>query len=209
MDCGLFKNGKNGKTCSLTLTLFWRKIKMLITTKLNGKRQIEVKIREMRRSDMKEVLRIDEQSFENKWTYNDFLQHLTQTNWNCMGMVAERNEWIFGFMVCEFLKNQIHIINFAVDHLWRRYSIGSQMAQSLISKLSQRHFQEITLEVRESNLSAQLFWRSQGFGATCIWRGYHLDTNEDIYQMRYPINNVSKENFTYTHIRNRISGYIA
>ncbi len=168
------------------------------------KYQIEVQIRWMIRCDMPEVTEIEDRCFEFAWDEDDFVCCLRQRN--CIGMVAEYQERIVGFMIYELRKYQLHVLNFAVDHSWRRYYIGSQMVQSLIDKLSPRRFQEITIEIRESNLPAQIFFRSQRFRATCVWRGYHFDINEDVYRMRYDINGVSND-FAYTHIRNRLSQY--
>jgi ribosomal-protein-alanine N-acetyltransferase len=61
------------------------------------------------------------------------------------------------------------------------------MVDKLVHKLSQQRRHEITLEVRESNLPAQLFFRSQGLVASGVLRGYYEDTEEDAYQMKYQL----------------------
>ena len=43
----------------------------------------------------------------------------------------------------------------------------------------------MTLEVRETNLAAQLFFRTQGFRAVSVLRSYYDDTPEDAYVMSY------------------------
>ena len=43
----------------------------------------------------------------------------------------------------------------------------------------------MTLEVRETNLAAQLFFRSLGFRAVNVLRNYYDDTPEDAYVMQY------------------------
>lgn len=145
--------------------------------------KIDVQIRWMIRRDMPEVLDIEGQCFEFAWTEEDFLCCLRQRN--CIGMVAERQERIIGFMIYELLKHQLHVLNFAVAPWARRQSIGTQMVDKLVHKLSQQRRHEIVLEVRESNLPAQLFFRSQTFLAANVLRGYYEDTTEDAYQMRY------------------------
>jgi ribosomal-protein-alanine N-acetyltransferase len=59
------------------------------------------------------------------------------------------------------------------------------MANKLISKLSSQRRSRITLEVRETNLSAQLFFRNSGFRAVSVLRGFYEDTPEDAYLMQY------------------------
>lgn len=145
--------------------------------------KVDVQIRWMIRRDMPEVLGIEAQCFEFAWTEEDFLCCLRQRN--CIGMVAERQERIIGFMIYELLKHQLHVLNFAVGPWARRQGVGSQMVDKLVHKLSQQRRQEILLEVRESNLPAQLFFRDQGFLAANIFRAYYEDTTEDAYQMKY------------------------
>lgn len=145
----------------------------------------DVQIRWMIRRDMPEVLEIERQSFEFAWTEEDFLCCLRQRN--CIGMVAERQERIAGFMIYELLKSQLHVLNFAVSPWARRQRVGSQMIEKLVNKLSQQRRQEICLEVRETNLAAQLFFRRQGLQAHGVLRGHYEDTEEDAYVMRYQL----------------------
>ncbi|MEI8380241.1 MAG: ribosomal protein S18-alanine N-acetyltransferase [Planctomycetota bacterium] len=145
----------------------------------------DVQIRWMIRRDMPEVLEIERQSFEFAWTEEDFLCCLRQRN--CIGMVAERQERIAGFMIYELLKSQLHVLNFAVSPWARRQAVGSQMVEKLVNKLSQQRRQEICLEVRETNLAAQLFFRKQGLQAHGVLRGHYEDTEEDAYVMRYQL----------------------
>ena len=48
------------------------------------------------------------------------------------------------------------------------YGVGGQMVSKLISKLSSHRRTSITLEVRETNLAAQLFFKQNGFRATAV-----------------------------------------
>src|SRR5204863_10164112 len=100
-------------------------------------------------------------------------------------MVAEHGEKVVGFMIYELHKNKLHILNFAVHPAWRRVSVGAQMVAKLISKLSNHRRTRITLEVRETNLVAQLFFRTQGFRAVRVLRSYYEDTGEDAFVMQY------------------------
>jgi ribosomal-protein-alanine N-acetyltransferase len=158
----------------------------------------------MIRRDMAEVLEIEQQSFDFAWTEEDFLCCLRQRN--CIGMVAEHQERIVGFMIYELLKSQLHVLNFAVAPWARRNGIGSQMIEKLVHKLTQQRRNEIRLEVREGNLPAQLFFRSQGFAATNVLRGYYEDTAEDAYVMRLHLGG-SDEILPSATFRNRISEY--
>jgi ribosomal-protein-alanine N-acetyltransferase len=142
-------------------------------------------IRWMIRRDMPEVLNIESQSFEFPWSEDDFIRCLRQRN--CIGMVAEHEEQIVGFMIYELNRNLLHVLNFAVRADFRRRGLGCQMLDKLISKLSQQRRTRITLEVRESNLAAQLFFRRAGFKAVSVLRDYYEDTTESAFVMNYAL----------------------
>jgi len=147
------------------------------------KQQVRVHIRWMIRRDMPEVLAIESDSFEFPWTEDDFINCLRQRN--CIGMVAEYDERVVGFMIYELNRTRIHVLNFAVAKAHRRRGIGSQMMAKLVGKLSSQRRSRITLEVRETNLPAQLFFRTNGFRAVAVLRQFYADTPEDAYLMQY------------------------
>jgi ribosomal-protein-alanine N-acetyltransferase len=137
----------------------------------------------MIRRDMMEVLEIENQSFEFPWSEDDFIRCLRQRN--CIGMVAEHDERVAGFMIYELHRNRLHILNFSVAAEFRRKGVGQQMVEKLIGKLSSQRRSRIMLEVRETNLAAQLFFRNLGFRAISVLRDFYVDTTEDAYLMQY------------------------
>jgi [ribosomal protein S18]-alanine N-acetyltransferase len=148
-----------------------------------SRQDLQVHIRWMIRRDMSEVLDIETGSFEFPWSEDDFVRCLRQRN--CIGMIAEHEDRIVGFMIYELHKSRLHILNFAVSARYRRSGVGSQMVTKLVGKLSTQRRTRITLEVRETNLAAQLFFRAQGFRAVSVLRDYYEDTPEDAYVMQY------------------------
>ena len=145
--------------------------------------EIKVNIRWMLRRDMKEVLEIESECFEFAWNEDDFVRCLQQRN--CIGMVAEYQGRVVGFMIYELQKTKIHLLNVATLKEFRRKGIGAQLVAKLIAKLGNQRRSRIVLEVRETNLPAQLFLRSLGFLAIDILHGFYEGTNEDAYQMVY------------------------
>lgn len=152
----------------------------------------KVHIRWMIRRDMPDVLKAEQESFEYAWTEEDFLRCLRQRN--CIGMVAEINDRVVGFMIYELHKSKLHILNFAVSPQVRRQKIGSQMVTKLIGKLSSHKRCKITLAVRERNLAAQVFFRNQAFKAVKVLRNYYEDSGEDAFLMEYRVLDEQAEN---------------
>jgi [ribosomal protein S18]-alanine N-acetyltransferase len=147
--------------------------------------QVKVHIRWMIRRDMAEVLRTEHDSFEYSWTEEDFLKCLRQRN--CIGMVAEHEERVVGFMIYELHKSKLHVMNFAVHPDYRRTGIGAQMIAKLIGKLSSHRRTKITLAVRETNLVAQLFFKEVDFRAVKVMRKYYEDSGEDAFLMQFQL----------------------
>ncbi len=142
-------------------------------------------IRWMVRRDYPDVYRIESNSFEFPWSDDDFLEHLRQRN--CIGMVAEYRHTIIGYMVYELHRSRLNIVRFAVHPEFRRQRVGWAMIERLRDKLIQQDRHELLVEVRERNLDAQQFFRSQGFKAVSILREHYEDTDEDCYVMQYKL----------------------
>ncbi len=163
---------------------------------------VPVHIRWMIRRDMSEVLRIESESFEFSWSEDDFIRCLRQRN--CIGMVAEHNERVVGFMIYELHRNRLHVLNFAVHPDFRRRGIGAQMLNKLVAKLSPQRRTRIQLEVRETNLAAQLFFREMGFRAISLLREFYEDSPEDAYLMQFRFK--ANENAEDLDQRSRLAG---
>jgi len=165
---------------------------------------VAVHIRWMIRRDMPAVLDIETQGFEFPWTEEDFIRSLRQRN--CIGMVAERGDSVVGFMIYELHKNRLHILNFAVCPSARRMGIGSAMVEKLLGKLSRERRNRIMLEVRETNLDAQLFFRSLGFRAISVLKDFYEDSPEDAYLMQFRYQPTAEELSVPAHGVTRMAG---
>lgn len=163
-------------------------------------KQVGAHIRWMIRRDMPEVLTTELASFEFSWTEEDFLRCLRQRN--CIGMVAETEDRVIGFMIYELHKTRLHVLNFAVHPSVRRTGVGTMMVDKMKYKLSTHRRQKITLAVRERNTRAQVFFRGHDFRAVKVLRNYYEDSGEDAFQMEFLADYEKPEPF-----HNRIAGY--
>jgi ribosomal-protein-alanine N-acetyltransferase len=153
---------------------------------------------------MSAVIDIEQRSFEFPWSEEEFVRCLRQRN--CIGMVAERDSAVVGFMIYELHKNRLHLLNFAVASDMRRQGIGKAMIEKLASKLSAERRNRIMLEVRETNLEAQLFFRELGFRAISVLRSFYEDSPEDAYLMQYRHRSLVEENLPAASRVDRLAG---
>ena len=150
-----------------------------------------VHVRWMIRRDMPEVVTIEQEAFEFPWSEADFTRCLRQRN--CIGMVAEMADSVVAFMIYELHRTKLHMLNFAVLRSHRRLGIGSRMMERLLAKLTPDRRGRIMLEVRETNLPAQLFFRSLSFRATSVLKDFYQDSTEDAYMMQFSLDQLPAE----------------
>ncbi len=151
-------------------------------------------IRWMIRRDMPQIVAIEQQCFEFLWDEETFIRCLRQRN--IIGMVIEpdvkthkgRSNDInepAGYMIYELHRNRLHLLNFATHPDYQRQGYGTALMDKLKSKLypDANRRNRLMLEVRESNLVAQQFFRACGLRATHVLRNYFEESNEDAYLM--------------------------
>lgn len=157
----------------------------------------------MIRREMPQVLAIETASFDHPWTEADFIRCLRQRN--AIGMVVEsERENVVGFMVYELHKNRLHLLNLAVDEKYRRQGVGTAMLAKLFNKLSHERRSRIMLEIRESNLGGQCFFRAKGFKAVSVLHDFWDDSPEDAYLMQYR-HEPTPDEVAAANRRNRVS----
>lgn len=163
-------------------------------SKQSEREDIRVHINWMIRRDFGEVLAIESESFRFPWGEDDFIRTLRQ---RVIPMTAEHDGRVVGFMIYELHGKEIHVLNFAVGREFRRRSVGSQMVAKLFAKLSAQRRNRITLEVCETNLAAQLFFRENGFQAVDVLRNFYDladGDREDAYLMEYRYQQEQQQN---------------
>lgn len=145
----------------------------------------DLHIRWLIRRDMPEVLAIENNSFDHPWPEEEFITVLRQRN--AIGMVVEHDDTIVGFMLYELHSSTIKLLNFATSTKFRRRGVGRAMIEKLDGKLSAQRRTRIITHVRETNLSAQLFFKAIGFRATSVLKNFYETTSgkEDAYLMQY------------------------
>lgn len=130
--------------------------------------------------DIEAMLAIERHSFPSAWA-PDVLRRFLE-NPLTIARVVESSGRVVAFFMVAFDAPRLHLLNIAVARAWRRRGLGT-LALAEVERIAVRHgCDSVDLEVRESNLAAQLFYQRAGFRAVEILRGYYGD--EDGYLMR-------------------------
>jgi len=147
-----------------------------------------VYIRWMIRADLPAVLRIEEASFDDPWQEDDFIRLLRQRN--RIGMVVDRDDEVAGYAVYGLHKTRLHLLNLAIHPGHRMAGVGRALIERIKSKLFWQR--RIVLEVRETNLAAQFFFKRLGFRAVAVLHDfYEQPLKEDAYLMQYRVPKVT------------------
>lgn len=140
--------------------------------------QKDIKIRRMRKEDIPEASRIERLSFPNPWSSNIFSVELEKENF-AFYYVMEYHSRLVAYGGYWKIKNEAHLVTFAVHPAFRRKGLGSRLLEYLLEEAKNQNLDKITLEVRYSNLIAQKFYQRFGFKKIAIRPQYYADTNED------------------------------
>ena len=138
-------------------------------------------IRWLIRRDLPEVLNIELDTSSDPLTEKELARILKKSKPNTIGMVAEHNDIILGFMIYELHPCYINVIRFAVDHYHQRMGIGTQMLNKLKEKLSHDKRRELKFHVHEDFLKSHLFLKKHEFV------GQINKKNREIYDFNFGV----------------------
>lgn len=139
----------------------------------------DLRVRAMQPEDRAAVLRIESASFPDAWPAETFDSFHVQSNASCH-VVPYGGECLAFFIVVRE-RERLHLANLAVAPEARRRGLGAFSLQA-IEKIAWAYgLPRVELEVRETNLAAQLLYRRCGYRAVEILRSYYGD--QDAYRM--------------------------
>lgn len=133
-----------------------------------------------------EMLEIEHELFEFPWTRGEF--RVLVEDRRCPCYAAWHQGSIVGYIIFSRLPSETHIITLAVTKQFQRRGVGKKLINELNELLEGREElseRRVTINVRETNLTGQLFLRACGFQAIEILRKHYNTVEEDAYLMEY------------------------
>jgi ribosomal-protein-alanine N-acetyltransferase len=86
---------------------------------------------------------------------------------------------VLGYLFAHHAADEGEILNLAVHPAHFRRGLGTALVRAVFHQLQAAGAERVFLEVRESNHSAQAFYRELGFTAVSRRRGYYTRPQED------------------------------
>lgn len=136
----------------------------------------------MSSDDMDELMEIELESFAAPWTRESYEEVLLLST--VEGWVARVGEEMVGYMLTQYVAEEIELHTFAVKETWRRQGIGRMLLYHLIDKAKEKKLQDVFLLVRPTNEPARKLYDSLGFKPIGVRRDYYHDDKEDALLLR-------------------------
>ncbi|MHB1318147.1 MAG: ribosomal protein S18-alanine N-acetyltransferase [Anaerolineae bacterium] len=159
----------------------------------------------MRLEDVPAVATIEKQVFATPWSAEAFRQEITYhaaatylvlryTDQPAIQQRFPRRPWtatqdpgLVGYGGLWLVMEQAHVSTLAVRPLWRGRGLGELLFAALIGKALESGCDELTLEVRVSNRTAQNLYAKYGLEVTGRRTRYYPDNLEDAWIMSSPL----------------------
>jgi ribosomal-protein-alanine N-acetyltransferase len=142
---------------------------------------MQVIIDRMQRTDLPQILAIEQESFPSPWTLGMFRKELESSHSRCLcaRINIEGKRVAIAYIIFWLVAGEAHLHNLAVDKEYREQGIASQLMEAMRKIARQNEIVTQTLEVRESNKEAIKLYQKYGFVVKGTRPLYYSDTHED------------------------------
>ena len=135
-----------------------------------------ITVRAMKRSDINDVYRIETLSFRTPWSKLSLLGELQNTHAHYL--VATVEDVVIGYCGMWVLYEESHITNIAIDPAFRGKGHGKTLLYAAMEFAAALDADAMTLEVRETNYTAQQMYHNLDFEQQGFRKHYYQDTGE-------------------------------
>ncbi len=144
---------------------------------------LEITICPMAEADLEQILSIESRSFPHPWLRQHFMDELNSQYAFPLSAFAHSG-LLVGYICPMQLLDEGHIMNVAVDPDQRGSGVGRLLVQQVLDDCRDAAASFVSLEVRESNLSAISLYRKMGFAEVGKRKRYY-ENGEDALMMEY------------------------
>lgn len=133
-------------------------------------------IREYRKGDETAIAELEKECFSDPWSAEAILESAAS---RVRFFVFEENEKIVGYVGLQTVLDEGYITNIAVSSAHRRKGIGKSLLNTLDKLAEELSLSFISLEVRESNLSAIELYTGAGYLSDGIRPNFYENPREN------------------------------
>ena len=133
----------------------------------------EVEVVPATAAELDAIERIENASFPKPWCRAFFAEELRLPG--RLSLVASRDGRVLGYLFAMWIFEEMHVNKIAVAPELRRQGIADALMAHALTFAQEHDVEAISLEVRQSNESAQAFYAHLGFETTYIRKRYYPD----------------------------------
>jgi [ribosomal protein S18]-alanine N-acetyltransferase len=126
-------------------------------------------------ADLADVSRIEAASYAFPWSLGNFEDSLASGYdfW----VIESSQQTLVAYALLMWLPEEAHLLNITVSPALQRQGLGREILNCLCADVRERGGRSMLLEVRRSNLGAQVLYQSLGFAQIGIRKGYYASWN--------------------------------
>ena len=136
-------------------------------------------------ADAASLVEIERRCFSDPWSEASFRDAL-DSPW-AFGLVGYSAQDITGYLIGREVAGTGEVLNLAVAPNFRRRGLARALLRAGLGTLRKRRVEEVYLEVRESNRSAQALYLSSGFRPVGQRAAYYRNPKEDALVLWLPL----------------------
>ncbi|WP_195986291.1 ribosomal protein S18-alanine N-acetyltransferase [Clostridium sp. D53t1_180928_C8] len=133
----------------------------------------------MNESHINDVYELSKECFAIPWTLDSINNELNNPLAKYVIAKDLSTKEVIGFVGVWIIAGEGDITNIAVNPKYRKKGIASELLINLFKMCKTFNCEDITLEVRASNIPAQNLYKKFGFKKEGLRKGYYSDNNED------------------------------
>ena len=139
---------------------------------------LKIKVRPMTEADLERVLEIETASFPNPWKREHFVDELDALH--SFPFVAVADKSIVGYVCLMSLFEEAQILDIAVDPGQRGRGVALRLLEHAVAVARGKNAEQISLEVRASNVSAIKLYEKCGFVCTGLRQKYYEGSEDAV-----------------------------
>ncbi|MAA51393.1 MAG: ribosomal-protein-alanine N-acetyltransferase [Candidatus Marinimicrobia bacterium] len=113
-------------------------------------------------ANIEEIIKIEESSFDNPWTRNQFTDPCKKFN-KYLNFVYNDTTKVIGYLISEIILDEVHLYKIVVSKNNQNNKVGSKLLKFMIQECKKLNKIRVCLEVDSQNSNAIKLYKKFGF----------------------------------------------
>ena len=145
--------------------------------------QSSLSVRQAQVKDISQILLLEQSLYQGKQPWNSMAFHTEISRNDSLYLVVLQTKSLIGLIGVRFDSSNAHITNLMVDSAWQKKGIGTYLIKKVIEIAKNKNCKELSLEVKDNNLTAQNLYYKLGFTVSFVWPNYYQSSHQDAFNM--------------------------